>query len=379
MLTNEQVDQLKKLKELYDAQILTSEEFETKKKAILDAGIASESAENVVSQVSSSETPNDTAPDFINTDDNDRVEPENQADNNAQSNQSEPFQEQQPQSFPQYGGIPQENNTEVPQGDSIEQNKSTPFGSKMHGRKSQDGKHKSKKPFYKRVWFWAVIIIILLLFGVGGSGGSDDSSSSSSEPTKKLVSIEADYDGATDSGTVLDEDNKGIKVTATYDDDSTKKVKGWTVTESKKLHPGKKSTVEIEYKGKTCKLTVKCTSMTAAQYKSKCKSISYDSIARQPDKYTGKYMKIYGQVVQVMEGDDGESVDLRIATKNDGYGNYYDDVVYVTYSYKSSDKKILEDDMVTVWGISAGSITYESTMSGDITIPAMVAEYIHIN
>lgn len=46
----------------------------------------------------------------------------------------------------------------------------------------QDGKQyevKTKKPFYKRVWFW-IVVVVLLIIVVASAGGSDDSSSSSS-------------------------------------------------------------------------------------------------------------------------------------------------------------------------------------------------------
>lgn len=49
------------------------------------------------------------------------------------------------------------------------------------------GKEKVKKPFYKKVWFWAVVVVVILVSAIGGSGSDDsskDSKSSSSEVSK---------------------------------------------------------------------------------------------------------------------------------------------------------------------------------------------------
>lgn len=53
--------------------------------------------------------------------------------------------------------------------------------------KGEDGKEyevKTKKPFYKRVWFWIlVVIVVIFCFGAFGSNGGSSSSSSSSKAT----------------------------------------------------------------------------------------------------------------------------------------------------------------------------------------------------
>lgn len=101
-------------------------------------------------------------------------------------------------------------------------------------------------------------------------------------------------------------------------------------------------------------------------------SVSYKKIARNPDDYEGKQLKFSGKVVQVMEGDD--ETQIRLATDGE-----YDDVVLVGYDPSIMDERILEDDTVTVYGTSVGLITYESTMGGNITIPALVADKITID
>ena len=75
-----------------------------------------------------------------------------------------------------------------------------------------------------------------------------------------------------------------------------------------------------------------------------------------------------------MEGSDyggTTSTAMRIATK----GNY-DDVVYVTYERPNSDKRILEDDRVTIYGECNGLYTYETIMGGSVTLPKFEAETV---
>ena len=101
-------------------------------------------------------------------------------------------------------------------------------------------------------------------------------------------------------------------------------------------------------------------------------SVSYKKVARNPDDYEGKRLKFTGKVVQVIEGED--STEIRVAIDED-----YDDVVYVGYNPAIMQERILEDDTVTVYGTSVGLVTYESTMGGNITIPALVADKITID
>jgi flagellar biosynthesis GTPase FlhF len=100
--------------------------------------------------------------------------------------------------------------------------------------------------------------------------------------------------------------------------------------------------------------------------------ITYDQLARTPDDFEGKKAKFSGRVVQVMEGD-GET-QLRIAVDDN-----YDTILFVAYESTIISSRVLEDDFVTISGESLGLITYQSTMGGDISIPAMEVTAITIN
>ncbi|MEG0749471.1 MAG: hypothetical protein RR408_05425 [Carnobacterium sp.] len=104
-----------------------------------------------------------------------------------------------------------------------------------------------------------------------------------------------------------------------------------------------------------------------ATYKS---DITYDQIARTPDDYLLEKVKFSGKVVQVMEGDDTTN-QLRVAINDN-----YDTIMLVEYEKDILDSRILEDDYINMFGYSMGVITYESTLGGNITIPAMSANMI---
>ena len=97
--------------------------------------------------------------------------------------------------------------------------------------------------------------------------------------------------------------------------------------------------------------------------------ITYNQLARTPDDYKGQKVKFKGKVVQVIEGDD--EIQIRLATK-DGYDN----VLYCAYDPSIVTSRVLEDDKITIYGTSLGLISYQSTMGGQITIPAVWVDKI---
>ena len=97
--------------------------------------------------------------------------------------------------------------------------------------------------------------------------------------------------------------------------------------------------------------------------------ITYDQLARTPDDYKGEKVKFKGKVIQVVEGDG--DVTLRVAINSD-----YDKIILVYYESNIVSSRVLEDDIITLYGKSGGLYTYDSTMGGKITIPLVYVEKI---
>lgn len=97
--------------------------------------------------------------------------------------------------------------------------------------------------------------------------------------------------------------------------------------------------------------------------------ITYSQLARTPDDYLYKKVKFSGKVIQVIE--DSDKVQIRLAV-----GGNYDNVILCEYTSSTVSSRVLEDDYITVYGLSAGLITYTSTLGGNITIPSMAVSKI---
>lgn len=95
----------------------------------------------------------------------------------------------------------------------------------------------------------------------------------------------------------------------------------------------------------------------------------YKEYARNPDAHHGELIEFTGEVIQVIE--DSSETQYRVAVNGDS-----DEIFFVSYSRKTGEGRILEDDQVVVQGVCLGTITYESTMGGRITIPACSANSI---
>lgn len=112
-----------------------------------------------------------------------------------------------------------------------------------------------------------------------------------------------------------------------------------------------------------------------ADFKASCQTYTFEQMARNPDNFKGTNVKVTGEVIQVLYGYD--SVDIRMnITKEGTYSTYYTDTIYVTYTPEEGEDKILEDDIITVYGTSQGDYSYTSTIGAQVTLPLISGKYI---
>ncbi len=109
-------------------------------------------------------------------------------------------------------------------------------------------------------------------------------------------------------------------------------------------------------------------------YKEQCVWYTYETIARNPDSYVGTYGKYTGEVIQVLECCS--SVVLQVNITEGKYS--YSDTIYVTYTMKDGESRILEDDIITIYGVNNGLYSYTSVIGTTVTLPYVKAEYIDL-
>ncbi len=121
----------------------------------------------------------------------------------------------------------------------------------------------------------------------------------------------------------------------------------------------KKAAKEAEEKAKAEEEARRKAEEEARRYET---GITYDQLARTPEQFEGKKVKFTGKVVQVMKDD--YLYGIRLAVNSN-----YDTILYGIYDEKLVSSRILEDDIITIYGTSGGDYTYETVMGNELTIP----------
>ena len=81
-----------------------------------------------------------------------------------------------------------------------------------------------------------------------------------------------------------------------------------------------------------------------------------------------------GKIVQIIEGKD-KSIQMRVDITKDRYG-YYDDTIYVFYTYDIGGRRFLQNDIINIYGKVYGRVTYETVLGAKVTLPAIDAKTI---
>lgn len=97
--------------------------------------------------------------------------------------------------------------------------------------------------------------------------------------------------------------------------------------------------------------------------------ITYKQLARTPEKYEGEKVKFSGKVLQVSEGFLGDVIRL-------GVNGSYDNVLYLNVPLGITEERILEDDYITIYGVSQGIKTYTTVLGASMSIPQVDVDKI---
>jgi hypothetical protein len=113
------------------------------------------------------------------------------------------------------------------------------------------------------------------------------------------------------------------------------------------------------------------------EYKEQCDEVPYEDLARTPNEFKNKDIKFTGEVFQIEENN--RHITLLIHVTPSIFGIYVD-TIYIDYIRTDSDeKRILEGDLVTVYGKSNGIMTYTSILDKQISVPHVIAKFIDLN
>lgn len=102
--------------------------------------------------------------------------------------------------------------------------------------------------------------------------------------------------------------------------------------------------------------------------------ITFDNLSRNPDDYEGKKVLFTGEVLQVFEL--ANEIQIRLATKANSWGGYIDSVVYIYFDSSLISSRILEGDVITVYGVARGLHSYTTVMGASVTLPLIEVEKI---
>ena len=213
----------------------------------------------------------------------------------------------------------------------------------MKKGKRDENISEAQKPIYKKWWFWLIVAIVVFA-GIGGN-------SNSKTETKKETKTETSAEIANESSADEAEKEKEAKESADKE-----------AQEAALKAANEKAAQEAAAKAAAEKAAQDAADKDPNTYQ----SLPYDEMARNGDNHKGEKLQINGKVIQVIDSDDG-TAQLRVATR-DGY----DDVYYIEIPASQwKTHRLLEDDVITFYGNVYGLLSYDSTMGGKITVPAM--------
>lgn len=112
-----------------------------------------------------------------------------------------------------------------------------------------------------------------------------------------------------------------------------------------------------------------------------CVEISYNDLARNPNKYIGEKLKITVEIQQVLSNGFSSNA-YRCYEDYDIHSgdSYLDKEWYVEYSLNDDESRILENDIITFYGTYDGTSKLERALTGVTDyVPTLQAKYCELN
>lgn len=226
--------------------------------------------------------------------------------------------------------------------------------------------------FLKKRWKYVLTAIIALMIGAAGGPSQSDLDKANS----KVDSLQKEVTTKTETVASLQSQNKDLQAKVDQaapwfkmsDEQKKQQEAEAKAAEDKRLADEKaKADAEAAAKAKA-----EADAKAAAEAEAKKgydTGITYDQLARTPDSYVAKKVKFHGKVVQVIEADSKTQIRMAV---NDNY----DTILFGEFDKSAVSSRVLENDEITIMGLSTGLISYDSTMGGKISIPGVSIDKI---
>ena len=133
-------------------------------------------------------------------------------------------------------------------------------------------------------------------------------------------------------------------------------------------------------KKKTSSKSTSTVELSEDEYKAKCVEVDYKDLCRYPERYSHKKIKVKAKIQQVMDASLlNSSKTYRVQTDTSGYGWYLDDEYFVTDKRTSGSVKLLEDDVIVIYGEFSGmeKVTRALTWTTD-EVPGIQMKYAEL-
>ena len=222
--------------------------------------------------------------------------------------------------------------------------------------------------------FISLIVILFLLVDTAISNTNLMSEIENLE--QQVVNEESKYNGLSEQYNKIVEKNRELET-------KVEEARPWfemkeeeRLLEQKRIEEEKKAQEEKERKEREAEEKRKAEEERKAKEEAEKKEkqgyntgITYSQLARTPDKYEGEKVKFSGKVLQVSEGLFSDVIRL-------GVNGSYDNVIYLTVPMGITEERILEDDYITIYGVSEGITTYTTVMGASVSIPSVSVDKI---
>ena len=208
----------------------------------------------------------------------------------------------------------------------------------------QPAQPKPKKPWYKKWWIW-VIVGVLVVGGIGGAFAEKTDGTKKSGGSTSSASSSASSVAEKEKATEAKEEKTEAPEPATEDPEVVKK-----------------------------------------EFIDSCETVDYSTLARNPDNYKGNHLKYTGQVIQVLESKSifNKSTTLRVnVTAEDNEfaegGKLWKDTIICAVTIPDGGDRILENDIIDLYGVCEGLYTYETVLGNNESVPRVDIEYYTIH